>query len=89
MTSFQHKALAKRVEFDESTICVELHDGRKIIVPLVYFPRLLQADPADRQNYIISGGGVGLHWDTLDEDIRVDNLLLGLFDSDGRFYKTA
>ena len=89
MTSFQHKPLAKSVEFDEDTICVELLDGRKIVIPLVYFPRLLQANDKDRQDYIISGGGVGLHWEAIDEDIHVENLLFGIFDSDGRFFKTA
>ena len=89
MTSFRHRPLAKKVEFDENNISVELHDGRTIMVPLVYFPRLLQANDAQRRECIISGGGIGLHWESLDEDICVDNLLLGQLDSGGRFYKSA
>jgi hypothetical protein len=89
MTSFPYRPLAKEVEFDADSMCVELMDGRKIIVPLAYFPRLLAASPDQRSECVISGGGIGLHWESIDEDIRVDNLLLGIFDSSGPFYKTA
>jgi hypothetical protein len=68
---------------------VELVDGRKIILPLVYFPRLFHATEKERSDYIISGGGVGLHWELLDEDIRVDNLLLGILDQDKRHLKKS
>ena len=80
MSSFRNKPCATRVTFDEDKMCVELTDGRSIIVPLVYFPRLLNSSNSQRKNYIISGGGAGLHWKEIDEDIRVDNLLLGIFD---------
>jgi hypothetical protein len=69
--------IAKKVEFDDDSLSVELHDGQKIAIPLVYFPKLLQASREQRLAYIISGGGIGLHWEELDEDIRIDNLLLG------------
>jgi hypothetical protein len=59
---------------------VELTDGRQLGVPLVYFPRLLDATQAQRDGYIISGGGTGLHWEELDEDISVKYLLLGIGD---------
>ena len=59
---------------------VELFDGRQLGVPLVYFPRLLNANQAQRECYIISGGGTGLHWEELDEDISVKSLLLGIGD---------
>jgi hypothetical protein len=59
---------------------VDFLDGRKLGVPLAYFPRLLNAKPAQRKQYEISGGGSGLHWDELDEDISVENLLLGIGD---------
>ncbi len=89
MPSFRHKPLAKKVEFDEENMGVELYDGRKIIIPLAYFPKLLNANEINRRDYIISGGGIGLHWETLDEDILVDNLLLGIFGSNGRFHQSA
>ncbi len=72
--------LAKRVTFDANDMWVELTDGRKIGVPLAYFPRLKNASPVQRKKYTISGGGVGLHWDALDEDISVPALLLGQVD---------
>lgn len=81
-TSTLNKSLAKNVEFDENNMWVELTDGRKLSVPLAYFPRLLKATEEQRRSYIISGGGVGLHWDDLDEDINVENLLLGIYDKD-------
>lgn len=89
MTSFRNKPLAKKVDFDKENMCVELLDGRKIIVPLAYFPRLFHASKNQLSDYIISGGGTGLHWENLDEDIRVDHLLLGIFSSDGHYYKSA
>lgn len=73
-------SLAKAVCFDANTMWVDFVDGRKLGVPLAYFPRLLNAIPAQREQYEISGGGSGLHWDELDEDISVENLLLGIGD---------
>lgn len=73
-------SLAKAVSFDANTMWVDFLDGRKLGVPLAYFPRLLNAGPAQREQYEISGGGSGLHWDALDEDISVENLLLGIGD---------
>ena len=73
-------SLAKAVSFDASTMWVDFTDGRKLGVPMVYFPRLLKAQPEQRLRYEISGGGSGLHWNELDEDISVENLLLGIGD---------
>ena len=72
--------LAKKVSFDADNLWVELTDGRQIGVPLAYFPRLLNASPEQREEYVISGGGSGLHWDELDEDISVKSLLMGIGD---------
>ncbi len=72
--------LAKSVSFDETNMWVELADGRKLAVPLAYFPRLLHATPSQREKYEISGGGIGLHWDEIDEDISVEGLLTGIWD---------
>lgn len=80
MNSFQFKPLATRVSFDEDAMRIDLADGRSLIIPLVYFSRLLNATDSQRNHYIISGGGVGLHWEEIDEDLLVSNLLLGIFD---------
>lgn len=71
---------AERVLFDETDMTVELKDGRKLSVPLAYFPRLLHAAISDLKNYTLSGGGIGIHWDHRDEDISVEGLLLGIGD---------
>ena len=71
---------ATRLRFDADTMWVELADGRQLGVPLAYFPRLLRATPEQRETYTISGGGTGLHWDGLDEDISVPSLLMGVGD---------
>lgn len=73
-------SLAKAVSFDANTMWVDFVDGRKLGVPLAYFPRLLNATPTQREHYEISGGGSGLHWDEINEDISVENLLLGIGD---------
>lgn len=75
-------SLAKAVSFDANTMWVDFADGRKLGVPLAYFPRLLNATTTQREHCEISGGGSGsgLHWDEIDEDISVENLLLGIGD---------
>jgi Protein of unknown function (DUF2442) len=66
---------ATTVRFDEHTMWVELSDGRTLGVPLAWFPRLLNATPAQREQVELSR--VGLHWKDLDEDISIAGLLAG------------
>lgn len=80
MNTLASEVIATGVSFDSDNIWVELADGRKLGVPLAYFPRLLNATPRQRKNYIISGGGTGLHWEDIDEDICVKSLLMGVGD---------
>ncbi len=80
MSTLNLEALAAGVSFDADNMWVELTDGRQLGVPLAYFPRLAKATPAQRKKYVISGGGIGLHWDALDEDISVPALLAGKID---------
>jgi len=54
---------------------VALADGRRISVPLDWFPRLQNASSKERKNWTLIGGGLGIHWETLDEDVSVENLL--------------
>jgi hypothetical protein len=65
------------VEFSDDALSVSLRDGRVITVPLVWYPRLLNATMAQRKNWKIAGGGYGLHWPDLDEDLSVEGLLRG------------
>ena len=84
MNILMNKPLARTLRFDRDMMWVDLSDGRKLGVPLVYFPRLLHAAPEQRARYTISGGGTGLHWDELDEDISLAGLLLGIGDQTQR-----
>lgn len=70
-------ALAKSVEFSEDLMHVNLTDGRIISVPIIWFPTLRDASPAEREKYEIGAGGRGLHWPELDEDLSVAGLLRG------------
>ncbi|MBI2832532.1 MAG: DUF2442 domain-containing protein [Chloroflexi bacterium] len=65
------------VEITEETLTVELSDGRTISVPLAWYPRLLHGTPKERGNWRFIGKGEGIHWNDLDEDISVKNLLAG------------
>ena len=65
----------KDVCFSEDSISVDLVDGRTITAPLVWYPRLLHATAAQRVNWQISGGGYGIHWPELDEDLSTAGLL--------------
>lgn len=71
---------ATELSFDGGMMWVNLADGRKLGVPLAYFPRLFAATPDQLMNYEFSGGGTGIHWDELDEDISVEGLLMGVGD---------
>ena len=64
---------ATKVTFDDASMWVSLEDGRTLGVPLAWFPRLMKADPAARENVRITP--FGLHWEALDEDISVPALL--------------
>ncbi len=72
-----HEALATRVTVSEDTLTVELADGRTLAAPLAWYPRLAQASPQERAAWRLLGGGVGIHWPAVDEDISVANLLAG------------
>ncbi len=69
----------KSVRFDDDSMWVELSDGRKLGIPLAWFPRLLHATPEQRQRCELSIGGI--HWEELDEDVSVAGLLAGRGDS--------
>lgn len=61
----------------DDTLAFELSDGRSISIPLAWYPRLLHGSPKERQNWRLIGNNEGIHWPDLDEDISVENLLLG------------
>ena len=70
-------ALAKSVNFDEDMMHVTLTDGRRISVPIIWFPVLLRASADQRTKYEIGSGGTSLHWPELDEDLSVAGLMAG------------
>ena len=65
------------VHFTNDAISVDLMDGRTITVPLAWYPRLLNATPKQRRNWEKSGGGYGIHWPDIDEDLSTEGLLRG------------
>ena len=66
-----------RVYVTEDTLTADLQDGRSIAVPLAWYPRLMHALPKERQNWRLSGNGFGINWPDLDEDVSIENLILG------------
>jgi hypothetical protein len=70
-------AAAAHVEVSDDTITVELVDGRTIAAPIEWYPRLAHATAEERSSWRLIGGGNGIHWPAIDEDISVDNLLSG------------
>lgn len=65
------------VEFTDTMISLVLEDGREVKTPLEFYPRLSHATPEERLQYRLLGGGRGLHWDALDEDLSVDSIVSG------------
>lgn len=76
-TTEVREALAVHIEISEDTLAVELSDGRTIAAPLDWYPRLAHGTQDERQTWRLIGGGHGIHWPALDEDISVSNLLNG------------
>jgi hypothetical protein len=69
--------MVKTVSFSKDSLVVGLMDGRTVSVPLVWYPALLHATPAQRKKWQVSGGGFGIHWEELDEDLSTQGLLRG------------
>lgn len=70
-------ARATDIGFNDDELWVDLADGRRVIVPLAWFPRLLRADASERGNWELLGDGQGIHWPAIDEDLSVEGLLQG------------
>jgi hypothetical protein len=70
-------ASAQNVQVTDDALIVDLSDGRTVSVPLAWFPRLLHGTIKERNNWRLIGEGEGIHWPDLDEDISVENLILG------------
>lgn len=87
MSTLTFEANATKIWFDNENMWVALTDGRQLSIPLPYFPRLLHATPEQRNNYELSGGGTGIHWEEIDEDISVPGLILG--NKDLTYYKKS
>ncbi len=68
---------ATSVEVTSDELTVDLVDGRTVSVPLSWYPRLVNASENERNNWRLIGYGEGIHWPDLDEDISIENLLLG------------
>lgn len=81
MTSLAHRDTAdirvKSVRVDDERIVVELMDGRAIAAPVSWYPRLANATPEQRANWLLAGAGLGIHWPDIDEDLSTEGLLRG------------
>ncbi len=77
MSTLISKPVADAVDVSctNDELIVTLVDGRKVSAPLEWFPRLLRATPEQRAKWRLIGGGVGIHWQDVDEDISVRSLL--------------
>jgi hypothetical protein len=64
------------VEVNRDTLSVHLQDGRSVLVPVEWFPKLRDATLEEKDSWRLIGGGMGIHWDLLDEDISVKGLLM-------------
>lgn len=65
------------IQISDDTLTVDLSDGRTIMVPLLWYPRLMEGSETERSNWRFIGHGEGIHWPDLDEDISVAGLIAG------------
>lgn len=73
----EKEPLAVNVEITSDKLIVDLNDGRRIIIPLEWYPRLAYASPKERKNWRLLGDGYAIEWPDLDEHIGVEGLLAG------------
>jgi hypothetical protein len=78
----------KNVTIKDEMLVVDLMDGRIISVPLAWYPVLIQASESQLLKWEIAGGGYGIHWPELDEDLSTEGLLRGA-PAPGQFFKSA
>lgn len=71
------RATAQDVKVSDESLTVDLDDGRTIVVPTSWFPRLMKGNDVERANFRFIGKGTGIHWPDLDEDISIESLLAG------------
>ncbi len=69
---------AVEVDVSEDELTVVLMDGRRLSVPMIWFPKLHRASPMERPNFELLGGGIGIHWPDIDEDLSVEGLFRGV-----------
>ena len=69
--------IAVHVTVTEDKLTVDLADGRSLVVPLAWYPRLVQGSPAERQHWQLLGDGYAIEWPDLDEHIGLEGLLAG------------
>jgi len=77
MSTLVAEVRALNLVVTEDSLVVDLSDGRSISVPLAWFPRLQHGSPQERNNWRWIGDREGIHWPDLDEDISIENLILG------------
>ena len=68
---------ANNLRVGDDSLTIELADARTLTVPLAWYPRLLYGTPAEREDFRFIGGGEGIHWPALDENISVEGLIAG------------
>ena len=77
-------ARAVDVKVTRDELCVDLEDGRRIAVPVAWYPRLAQCSRPERARWRLIGRGTGIHWPDIDEDVSVDGLLAQVTELDPR-----
>lgn len=77
LTVGPYRFFAQSIEIDQEMLKVNLVEGRSIIVPIAWYPRLWYGTPEERSSYEIIGDGMYIHWPALDEDLSVAGILAG------------
>jgi hypothetical protein len=77
ISAVEQPVLISKVEIDDAWLQVDISDGRRLSMPLDWYPRLKDAAPSARQNFRLIGRGEGIHWPDADEDLSLDGMLAG------------
>lgn len=68
---------AKTIKISDDALSIDLFDGRTIIVPLLWYPRLWHGSKEEHNNFEIIGNGSIIHWPDLDEDLSLEGIMSG------------
>jgi len=75
MNTLKDKVLIQSVGFGDDKLYIELNTNRVLTVPYSYTPKLKNATIEELKDYRLIANGLGIHFESLDEDISLEGII--------------